>query len=215
MHEFHSTYTRLLFCTFPSHWQFFLMLKKEITFLNYIYFLKQVVLKSLLNREIVQTILLYQNNSIYIFSSQVFDLWLKNLLSRELTLKKKKSNCISMAAVKPSFVISVWLEKWWKRNKARATVMVYLHLLFSIFHLHASLSWVLLLARERLFSFWQKWTHWTMPHALYNTLLTVALRHTKINISTLKRLLFQHFTHRIASKHLNFMVLYALKSKNI
>lgn len=90
MHEFHSTYTRLLFCTFPSHWQFFLMLKKEITFLNYIYILKQVVLKSLLNREIVQTILLYQNNSIYIFSSQVFDLWLKNLLSRELTLKKKK-----------------------------------------------------------------------------------------------------------------------------
>lgn len=47
--------------------------KKELPYCTLITFIKQVVLKSLLNSEIVLISLLYQINNMYRFSLQVFD----------------------------------------------------------------------------------------------------------------------------------------------
>lgn len=73
-----------------------------------------------------------------IFSS---DLTFKNLLSRGLFFLSKTIFAL-YCCFETTICHQSWLQKWWKGNRKRTTVMPYLHLLLSIFHYDVSDSWM-------------------------------------------------------------------------
>lgn len=99
----------------------------------------QVFLPYLKNLFIMKTTAMKQY---CIFSSGFFFDWLLKIYSQEDFFFLKWDNFALHCCFETTIYHQSWLQKWWKSNRKRATVMSYLHLLFSIFHYDVSDSWM-------------------------------------------------------------------------
>lgn len=163
--------------------------------------LKAQGIKNLPKWERVWTCLLYQKNSIpKIFSRIYFDWWLLNIYSLENLLWKK--NPFPFLQWKHYLSSGYDYRNSRKALKKSLIVMVYLHVLFSIFHFHWSVSWMFLQKKR---------AHWTKLHS-FSMLFPQSHqpKHISINISILRR--FQYFPHNVANMHLDFVLLHAYKT---